>query len=45
MGSGEKTTFLCKKLRVYGDRNLKEKFWYEVCESVLRNWSEFSALS
>jgi len=22
------------------DRNLKDKLWFEVCESVAKNWSE-----
>jgi len=35
---------LCnKKLKEYGDRNLKDKLWYEVCESVVTNWSELPA--
>jgi hypothetical protein len=28
-----------KKLKEYGDRNLKDKLWYKVCESVVTNWS------
>ena len=32
-----------KKLKEYSDRNLKEKLWYEVCESVVTNWSELPA--
>jgi hypothetical protein len=36
---------LYKKLKEHSDRNLKEKLWYEVCESVLTNWSELLALS
>jgi hypothetical protein len=31
-----------KKLKEYSDRNLKDKLWYEVCESVVTNWSELS---
>jgi len=30
-------------LKEYGDRNLKDKLWYEVCESVLTNWNELPA--
>jgi len=40
MGSGEKTIFVFKKKKVYSDRNLKDKLRYEVCESVVTNWSE-----
>jgi len=29
-----------KKLKEYSDRNLKDKLWYEVCKSVVMNWSE-----
>jgi hypothetical protein len=32
MGSGEKTAFVFKKLKEYSDKNLKKKFWYEICE-------------
>jgi hypothetical protein len=32
-----------KKLKEYCDRNLKDKLWYEVCESVVTNWSELPA--
>ena len=32
-----------KKLKECSDRNLKEKLWYEVCESAVMNWSEISA--
>ena len=32
-----------KKLKEYSDRNLKDKLWYEVCESVFTNWSELPA--
>jgi len=34
---------LYKKLKEYTDRNLKDKLWYEVCESVVTNWSELPA--
>ena len=35
---------LCnKKLKEYSDRNLKDKLWYEVCKSVVTNWSELPA--
>jgi hypothetical protein len=34
---------LYKKLKEYSDRNLKKKLWYEVCESVVMNWSELPA--
>ena len=34
---------LYKKMKEYGDRNLKEKFWYEVCESAVTDWRELSA--
>ena len=27
-----------KKLKEYSDRNLKDKLWYEVCESFVTNW-------
>jgi hypothetical protein len=30
-------------MKEYSDRNLKEKFWNEVCESVVTNWSELPA--
>jgi len=43
MGSGEKTTFVLKKLKEYSDRNLKDKLWYEIYESVVMNWSELPA--
>jgi hypothetical protein len=29
-----------KKLKEYSDRNLKDKSWQEMCESVITNWSE-----
>jgi hypothetical protein len=29
-----------KNLKKYSDSNLKEKLWYEVCESVFTKWSE-----
>jgi len=32
-----------KKFKEYSDRNLKDKLWYEVCESVVTNWSELPA--
>jgi hypothetical protein len=32
-----------KKLKEYSDRNLKDKLWYEVCKSVVANWSELPA--
>jgi hypothetical protein len=32
-----------KKLKEYRDKNLKDKLWYEVCESVVTNWSELPA--
>jgi hypothetical protein len=32
-----------KKLKEYSDRNLKDKLWYEVCESVVTNWSVLPA--
>ena len=32
-----------KKLKEYSYRNLKEKLWYEFCESVVTNWSELAA--
>jgi len=32
-----------KKLKEYSDRNLKDKLWYEVYESVDTNWSELAA--
>jgi len=32
-----------KKLKEYGDRNLKDKLWYEVCESVVTSWSKLPA--
>jgi hypothetical protein len=27
-------------MKEYSDRNLKERLWNEVCESVVTNWSE-----
>jgi len=32
-----------KKLKEYSDSNLKDKLWYEVCKSVITNWSELPA--
>jgi hypothetical protein len=32
-----------KKLKEYSDRNLKDKLCYEVCESVVTNWSKLPA--
>ena len=32
-----------KKLKEYSDRNLKDKLWYEVCESVVTNWNVLPA--
>jgi len=32
-----------KRLKDYSDRNLKDKLWYEVYESVVTNWSELTA--
>jgi hypothetical protein len=32
-----------KKLKEYSDRNLKDKLWYEVYESVVTNWIELPA--
>jgi molybdopterin synthase catalytic subunit len=32
-----------KKLKEYSDRNLKDKLWYEIYESVVTNWSELPA--
>jgi hypothetical protein len=32
-----------KQLKEYSDRNLKDKLWYEVYESVDTNWSELAA--
>ena len=32
-----------KKPKEYSDRNLKDKLWYEVCKSVVTNWSELPA--
>ena len=29
-----------KKLKEYSDRNLKDKLWNEIYESVVMNWSE-----
>jgi hypothetical protein len=44
MGSGEKTTFVYKKkLKEYSGRNLKDKLWYAVYESVITNWRELPA--
>jgi hypothetical protein len=43
MESKEKTTFVLKKLKEYGDRNLIDKLWYEIYESVVTNWSELPA--
>ena len=30
-------------MKAYSDRNLKDKLWYEVYESVVANWSEHPA--
>jgi hypothetical protein len=32
-----------KKLKEYSDRNLKDKLWYEIYESVVTNWSVLPA--
>jgi hypothetical protein len=32
-----------KKLKEYSDRNLKDKLWYEIYESVVTNWRELPA--
>ena len=32
-----------KKLKEYSDRNLKDKLWYEIYESIVTNWSELPA--
>jgi hypothetical protein len=32
-----------KKLKEYSDRNLNDKLWYGVYESVITNWSELPA--
>ena len=32
-----------EKLGGYSDKNLKDKLWYEVCKSVVTNWSELPA--
>jgi hypothetical protein len=32
-----------KKLKEYSNRNLKDKLWYEIYESVVTNWSELPA--
>ena len=32
-----------KQLKEYGDRNLKDKLWYEVYDLVVTNWSELPA--
>jgi hypothetical protein len=32
-----------KKLKEYSDRNPKDKLCYEVCESVVTNWSKLLA--
>jgi hypothetical protein len=29
-----------KKLKEYSDGNLEDKLWYEVCESIVTNWSK-----
>jgi hypothetical protein len=39
----ERRTPLYKQLKEYSDKNLKEKLWSEVCESVVTNWSELPA--
>jgi len=36
-------TFVKKNLKAYRDRNLKDKLWHEVCESVFTHWSELPA--
>ena len=40
MGSGEKNIFFKRNLKVYNDRNLKDKLWYKVCESAVTNWRQ-----
>ena len=32
-----------KKLKEYSDRYLKDKLWYEVCKSLVTNWSKLPA--
>jgi len=32
-----------KKLKEYSDRKLKDKLRYEVCKSLVTNWSELPA--
>ena len=32
-----------KKLKECSDRNLNDKLWYEVCKSLVTNWSELPA--
>jgi hypothetical protein len=32
-----RTPWCNKKLKEYSDRNLKDKLWYKVCESVVMN--------
>jgi hypothetical protein len=45
MGSGEKTTFVFKKIKEWSAGNLKEKLWYEVGESLVTNWSALPVVS
>jgi hypothetical protein len=35
--------FYNKKLKEYSERNLTDKLWYKVYESVVTNWSELPA--
>jgi hypothetical protein len=32
-----------KKMKEFSARNLKEKLWYEVCESAVTTWRELSS--
>jgi hypothetical protein len=40
MGKGREDHLCIKKLKEYSNRNLKDKLWYQVYESVVTNWSE-----
>lgn len=32
-----------KKLKEYNDRNIKQKLWLEICDTMVTGWEELSA--
>ena len=39
----QKSPPFLKNVKAYSDRNMKDKLWYEFCESVFTNWSDLLA--